>query len=155
MSTASYTREASLGVILIDNPPVNAIGAALVRDLGTALDAFEQDSGAAALVIECAGSTFVAGGDIAAFEDPAFSAQPFNRLLMRLAGSERPVVAALFGTVLGGGLELAGLPRSCRGTADAFRDARSDARADSWIAGHTAFTPPGGPQAGGANDIHR
>lgn len=107
MTTASYSRDGDLGVIMIDNPPVNAIGAALVADLGAAVAAFEGDGDAVALVIECAGRTFVAGGDIAAFEAPDFSSWPFNSVLLRIAASDRPVVAALFGTVLGGGLELA------------------------------------------------
>ncbi len=107
MSTATYTREDQLGVITLNNPPVNAINAALTADLKVALDAFDADTLAQALVIECEGATFVAGGDIAAFDNPDFSTQPFNSQLLRLLGSERPVVAGLFGAVLGGGLELA------------------------------------------------
>ena len=49
----------------------------------------------------------MAGADIATFEDPLFSAKPFNAELTRLEAQPRPVVASLHGTVLGGGLELA------------------------------------------------
>jgi 3-hydroxyacyl-CoA dehydrogenase len=104
---AALTREGGLGVLRIDNPPVNAISPETVADLAAAIDAFESDRSLAALTIECAGRTFVAGGDIAVFDDPSFSAAPFNRLLSRIEASDRPVAAALFGTVLGGGLELA------------------------------------------------
>lgn len=107
MTTATYSRDGDLGVVTIDNPPVNAIGPALVRDLDAALTEFDRDDAVSALVIECAGRTFVAGGDIAAFENPDFSAQPFNTVLMRIVDNARPVVAATFGTVLGGGLEIA------------------------------------------------
>lgn len=106
-STASLTREGDLAILRIDNPPLNALSPRSIRDLAAALDAFEADSGAVALVLECAGRTFVAGGDITAFEDPHFSAAPMNAFLTRLEASPRPVVAALHGTVLGGGLELA------------------------------------------------
>ena len=91
----------------IDNPPVNALSPETVADMIAAFDAFEADRSLAALIVECAGRTFVAGGDIAAFDDPSFSAVPFNTLLARIEASGRPVVAELFGTVLGGGLELA------------------------------------------------
>ncbi|TDK45720.1 3-hydroxyacyl-CoA dehydrogenase NAD-binding domain-containing protein [Antarcticimicrobium luteum] len=107
MSKAELHRDGRLGILRIDNPPVNAIAPDLVTAMDAALTAFEADTSLAALVIECAGRTFVAGGDIAAFDDPSFSAGPFNALLARIEASDRPVVAALFGTVLGGGLELA------------------------------------------------
>lgn len=71
------------------------------------LAAFEARSDLKALVVHCEGRTFVAGGDVAAFEDPSFSAAPYNRFLARLEACSRPVVAALHGTALGGGLELA------------------------------------------------
>lgn len=96
----SLSRHGDVAVLRIDNPPVNAISAEVVRGLGEALEAFERDDGARALVISCAGRTFVAGGDISVFDQPGFSAAPFNRVLARIEASARPVVAALHGTVL-------------------------------------------------------
>jgi 3-hydroxyacyl-CoA dehydrogenase len=94
-------------LLLIDNPPVNVISSAVVAGLLDALDRFEQDREARALVITCAGRTFVAGGNIVEFDDPAFSAKPYNGVLVRIEAQSRPVVAALHGTTLGGGMELA------------------------------------------------
>ena len=98
--------DGDVGVLRIDRPPVNAISREMVEALNAALDRADA-SAARALVVACAGRTFVAGGDIAEFERPDFSAQPLNRVLARLEQSRYVVVAALHGTVLGGGLELA------------------------------------------------
>ncbi|VTU33578.1 Fatty acid oxidation complex subunit alpha [Variovorax sp. SRS16] len=103
----TLSRHGHIAVMTIDNPPVNAISPAVVAGLSTALDAFESDRTLGALLVHCEGRTFVAGGDIGSFDQPGFSALPFNRVLARLEGLDRPVVGALHGTVLGGGLELA------------------------------------------------
>ena len=101
------THEDQIAHIRIDNPPVNIITSDLVEELSRAVKSIQSDSNVRAVLIDCAGKTFVAGGDIQSFEDPAFSAVPFNRVLADLEALNIPVVAALHGTVLGGGLELA------------------------------------------------
>ncbi|HJS02954.1 MAG TPA: enoyl-CoA hydratase/isomerase family protein, partial [Variovorax sp.] len=107
-SPITFEREGRVGLILIDNPPVNAISGPFIAGLALALEQFETAEDLDVLVLYCAGRTFVAGADISGFEDPAgFSARPFNAVLARLEAQRRPVVASLHGTVLGGGLELA------------------------------------------------
>lgn len=78
------------------------------------MDFFEADRDAAALLIHCTGR--VAGGDISTFDAPDFSAQLCNATRARIGAQGRPLVAALHGTVPGGGLELV---RRC----DASREA--------------------------------
>lgn len=102
----TFAVEGDLATLTIDNPPVNALSPATVAGLIEAMEAFEA-SDAVAMVITCKGRTFVAGGDISTFDDADFSAVPLNTLLGRIEASDRPIAAALFGTVLGGGLELA------------------------------------------------
>jgi 3-hydroxyacyl-CoA dehydrogenase len=106
-SPVTLSRQGDIALLRIDNPPVNALSPAVATGLDAAVRAFEADRGCKALLLYCEGRTFVAGGDIAAFEQPNFSARPFNDMLARLEGLDRPVVGALHGTVFGGGLELA------------------------------------------------
>lgn len=103
----SLQRQGEVAVLTIDNPPVNALSRAVIDGLADTLGEFEADRSFAALLICCAGRTFVAGGDITSFDDVDFSAAPFNRTLARIERLDRPVAAALHGTVLGGGMELA------------------------------------------------
>lgn len=105
-SPVSLHLDGAVARIVIDAPPVNAISRAVIAGLQAAWEGF-QASDAKAVVIACAGRSFVAGGDIALFEDTKFTAAPLNALLARIEASERPVVAALHGSTLGGGLELA------------------------------------------------
>jgi len=100
-------RRGDITLLLIDNPPVNALSTEVVSELGVAVEAFGRDASSSALVIGCDGRTFVAGGDIACFDDPAFSAAPLNRILASIEGLDRPVVATMHGFAFGGGLELA------------------------------------------------
>ena len=60
----TYRRDGNVGIITADNPPVNALGHAVREGLMAALAEAEADTGAAAIVIACAGRTFFAGADI-------------------------------------------------------------------------------------------
>jgi len=102
---------APVAVIVIDNPPVNALGPEVVDGLNAALDRVDSDASIRAVVVMGAGRTFTAGADIKDLEQAAWgggSGPPnIHDLLARIEDCDRPVVMALHGTPLGGGLELA------------------------------------------------
>jgi len=99
-------RAGDIAVLIIDNPPVNALSRAMRQDLSENLDAALADPTVRALVVACAGRTFVAGADITELEKPRI--EPLTGTIAgKLEQSAKPSVAAIFGTALGGGLELA------------------------------------------------
>lgn len=93
-------------VLLIDSPPVNALGHGVRAGLWAGIEAAEADHAIRAVVIAAEGRTFPAGADIGEFGQPP-RAPVLPDLCNRIESCTRPVVAALHGTVLGGGLELA------------------------------------------------
>ena len=102
----TYRRDGNVGIITADNPPVNALGHAVREGLMAALAEAEADTNAQAIVIACAGRTFFAGADISEFGKP--SVRPvLGEVIDRLETCAKPVVAALHGTALGGGFEIA------------------------------------------------
>ena len=99
-------KRGSIGVIWIDNPPVNAISFSVRIGLINAIQSASLDDSIDALVLACRGRTFMAGADISEF---ASGVKPphLGDVVDKLAASPKIVVAALFGTTFGGGLEVA------------------------------------------------
>ena len=101
------SREGEVLVLTIQNPPVNAFGVGVPEGLHAGLDVAEKDSGIRAVVIIGGGRTFVAGADIRTFDLPREQSPDLRGTVDRLDQFSKPVVAAIHGTALGGGLELA------------------------------------------------
>jgi 3-hydroxyacyl-CoA dehydrogenase len=100
-----YTLTGNIGVVRIDNPPVNALSRAVRQGILDALEQAAQDDSDAVVII-CEGRTFIAGADISEFgkplQDPWLPA-----VVNRIEAFGKPVVAAIHGTALGGGFEVA------------------------------------------------
>jgi len=102
-----------VAVITIDNPPVNALGAGVPEAISDAVERACQDSTADAIVLIGAGTTFIAGADINIFKELKTREQSIERSLAvhtrlkKLEDAGKPLVAAIHGHALGGGLEFA------------------------------------------------
>ncbi len=104
-SVVRTEREGDVALIIVDSPPVNAITQAVRDGLNAAVDELSGKSDVKAIVLTCEGRTFFSGADIGEFFGPPKEAE-FRKLFARIEGMNVPVVAALFGTALGGGLEI-------------------------------------------------
>jgi len=105
-SPVTFRRDGDVFVVTVDNPPVNALGVDVRRGLVAAIEAAEADGNAAAVVIAGAGRNFIAGADIREFgKTPQPPSLP--EVCKRIEDCNKPVVAAIHGAALGGGLEIA------------------------------------------------
>src|SRR5262245_51457360 len=105
------TVESGVGVITIDNPPVNALSAGVPEGIASAIERATHDASVRGVVLIGAGRTFVAGAEIKQLEEHAHGRGPgapnLHHLLKSIEDCPKPVVVAIHGTALGGGLELA------------------------------------------------
>ncbi len=106
MSTVSLERHGSVAVISVDNPPVNALSQSVRQGIVDRLCEAEADDDCNAIVLACAGRTFIAGADIREFGKPP-ERPHLPEVVERIENAGKPVVAAIHGTALGGGLEIA------------------------------------------------
>lgn len=106
MSPVSTSKDGKLFWIVSDNPPVNALGHAVRAGLSEAIAKGNADNGVKAIIIACDGRTFFAGADITEFGKP-LQAPGLPEVCDAIEASEKPVIAAIHGTALGGGLEVA------------------------------------------------
>ena len=95
-----------IGILTVNNPPVNALAAAVRTGIKEGVEAFGQDPNIDAIVLIGGGRTFIAGADIREFGKPP-SGPNLNEVIATMENSPKLIVAALHGTPLGGGLETA------------------------------------------------
>ncbi|HEX6774846.1 MAG TPA: 3-hydroxyacyl-CoA dehydrogenase NAD-binding domain-containing protein, partial [Methylomirabilota bacterium] len=101
----TFDKQGGVGVITVNNPPVNALSQGVRQGLMDAIAQGVADSAVTAMVIIGAGRTFIAGADIREFGKPPLPPD-LHSVLAAIEGSSKPVVAAIHGTALGGGLEV-------------------------------------------------
>jgi len=105
-AVAELTQEGSVAILTLNSPPVNALSAAVRDGIHEGVKAAIADPAVKAVVLICAGRTFIAGADITEFGGAAKGASLFEVQAM-IEDSAKPVIAAIHGTALGGGLEVA------------------------------------------------
>jgi 3-hydroxyacyl-CoA dehydrogenase len=105
-SITDLTRAGDIAVITLDSPPVNALSESMREGLIAALAAASADDQAKAILLICAGRTFIAGADISEF-GRMMTGATFKDLQDAMDTVRKPLVAAIHGTALGGGLEVA------------------------------------------------
>jgi 3-hydroxyacyl-CoA dehydrogenase len=103
-------KEGDIAIITINNPPVNALSPGVPKGISEAVERIDKDEGVKAAVFIGAGRTFVAGADIKEFGKITSGEKPriwLHSLLRRIEDCRKPIVMAIHGSALGGGLELA------------------------------------------------
>jgi 3-hydroxyacyl-CoA dehydrogenase len=101
-----FEKRGDIGIIWINNPPVNAISVGVRVALLDGVAKLAQDPEIKIGVLACEGRTFMAGADITEFGKPPLS-PGLHEAITALENSAKPIVAAIHGTALGGGLEVA------------------------------------------------
>jgi len=99
--------QGGIGILKIDSPPVNALGAKVRRALCEGFSMFAADDSVNAIVLICGGRTFFAGADISEFGKQVKDRPSLAELLAEVESATKPTIAAIHGTALGGGYELA------------------------------------------------
>lgn len=105
-SMVDYNVEEGVAVLTLNNPPVNALSQGVRQGLKEGVEKALADDSAQAILLFCEGRTFIAGADISEFAS-APKEPNFHTVLSTMDDSSKPIVAAIHGTALGGGLETA------------------------------------------------
>lgn len=105
-NSVTMEKDGEVAVVIVNNPPVNALSWHVREGLANHFAAALADDSVKAIVLRCDGSTFIAGADISEF-GKAPRGPDFNAVLNSIEAATKPVVAAIHGTALGGGLETA------------------------------------------------
>lgn len=105
--------DSKVATVTINNPPVNALGPDVLKDLEATMDELAKNKDVKVIVLTGTGSVFIAGADIKAMAqiqsvaDGKKAAGEGQRIFLKIARMEKPVIAAINGVCLGGGMELA------------------------------------------------
>src|SRR5271170_4626659 len=107
-SYAEYSVVSGFAVITLDNPPVNALSPSLIEELYAAVERGERDTQSEGLILTGSGGKFSGGFDITQFGKPIDkSKKTLIEVINLIENAKKPVIAAIDGIALGGGLEVA------------------------------------------------
>src|SRR5579883_2677318 len=103
------SKNGEIGILTVNNPPVNALSPGVPEGILAGIEQFEKDDTVKAIVLIGGGRTFIAGADIREFGKITSGGDQkrgpgLNEVLNRIEASPKPVIAAIHGTALGGGL---------------------------------------------------